>query len=177
MVTHFKFLFMHSLSKVSQINKRHCISSIHKQAPSRNFSCPVVCFPSLHCSWPTQSQSAPLCLQQKRLNKEIPGPKLFKRFSACTSGPVNFQKLCFWRLKLRRAGMNTTLGTGGLRENDSDWREKASSREALKWGEEDLSSLRWSTIRNICWRKSQIWCLKGTQHVHLCQSPIPEVTN
>ena len=146
MVTHFKFLFMHSLSKVSQINKRHCMSSIHKQAPSRNFSCPVVCFPSLHCSWPTQSQPAPLCLQQKRLNKEIPGPKLFKRFSACTSGPVNFQKLCFWCL--RRAGMNTELDTGGLQENASDWGEKASSREAM-----------------------------GTQHVHLCQSPIPEVTN
>lgn len=119
------------------------MSSIHKQAPSRNFSCSVVCFPSLHCSRPTQSQPAPLCLQQKRLNKEIPGPKLFKRFSACTSGPVNFQKLCFWRLKLRRAGMNTKLDTGGLWENDSDGREKAPSREALKWGEEDLSPLRW----------------------------------
>jgi hypothetical protein len=58
MVTYFKFLFMHSLSKVSQINKRHCMSSIYKQAPSRNFSCSVVCFPFLHCSWLTQSQPA-----------------------------------------------------------------------------------------------------------------------
>ena len=115
------------------------MSSIYKQAPSRNFSCSVVCFPLLHCSWLTQSQPAsPALPSAEELNKEIPGPKLFKRFSACTSGPVNFQKLCFRLLKLRRAGMNTKLDTVGLRENDSDWREKASSRDALKCGEEDF---------------------------------------
>lgn len=114
------------------------MSSIYKQAPSRNFSCSVVCFPLLHCSWLTQSQPAsPLPSAEETEQRNPRTQTVQKIFCTYFQSPGIFKSCAFGFLKLRRAGMNTKLGTVGLRENDSDW-EQASSREALKCREEDL---------------------------------------
>lgn len=148
----FHIFFMHSLRKASQINKRPWMGSIYKQAPSKSLNCSV-CFPLLHC-FADSRQSAQLCLQQKKPNKEILGPKPFNRSSANTSGPVNFQNLWFW-LKMKK----------GQDEQKTDgWRV---------WERMTVTEERWlperfwnggkggSAMRNICERKEQIWCFLG----------------
>lgn len=173
MVTCFKLLFMHSLSKASHINKRHCMGSIYKQSPSRNLSCSVVCFPLLPCSWPTDHRppASPACLQQKRVNKEIPGPKLFKRFPANTSGPVNFQNLGFG-FKIKK-GLDAHHAGCCRAGKECQWLERYSLPLERFWNGEEQTSMR----RDMCKRNNQIWCFWGIHMFTHCHIPIPEVTN
>ena len=138
MVTCFQFLFMHSLRKAAQINKRPCLGSVYKQAPSRNLNGSVVCFPLLRC-WGRPQTVGPALPSVEETEQRNPRTQtvqmIFCKYFSEFSKPVTFA------LKLRRAKTNSKMAAEGLWENDNDWRETASLRGS-EMGERKTSAMR-----------------------------------
>lgn len=149
------------------------MSSIYKQAPSRNFSCSVVCFPFLHCSWLTQSQPAsPALPSAEETEQRNPRTQTVQKIFCMYFRASEFSKAVLSAFKTKKGRDEHQTGYCWV-AREWQWLKG----ESLLQRRSESAERKTSTIRNICWRKSQIWCWKGTQHAHLCQIPIPEVTN
>lgn len=98
-----------SLWKSPQINKRHCMGSLHTQAPSRHFFPLLRLIPLALLTQADGRQCAQICCQRMKLSKEISRPKLLTGASANILGLGVF-KTCGFPFKITEEPRRTPRG-------------------------------------------------------------------